>query len=226
MKVFKLGRFEDERKAMVELLRKRGIRDENVLRAMEKVPRHLFVPEAFIHYAYEDSALPIGCSQTISQPYTVAIMTEALEVKPGDKILEVGTGSGYQAAILAEMGAQVFTIERFEELLKNALDTLSKLGYNVIGIVGDGSIGWSEFAPYDGIIVTAAAPKIPKSLVKQLKINGRLVIPIGDLEVQELYIVKKIDEHKLDIKKKFGFKFVPLIGKEGWAEEKFKNNGR
>ncbi|MEN3037645.1 MAG: protein-L-isoaspartate(D-aspartate) O-methyltransferase [Candidatus Kryptonium sp.] len=221
-----MGRFEDERKAMVELLRKRGIKDENVLRAMEKVPRHLFVPEAFIHYAYEDSALPIGCSQTISQPYTVAVMTEALEVKPGDKILEVGTGSGYQSAILAEMGAQVFTIERYEELLRTALDTLSKLGYNVIGIVGDGSIGWSEFAPYDGIIVTAAAPKIPKSLVKQLKINGRLVIPIGDLEIQELYIIKKIDEHKLDIKKKFGFKFVPLIGKEGWGEEKFKSNGR
>jgi len=108
-----LGKFEDERKAMVELLRKRGIKDENVLRAMEKVPRHLFVPEAFIHYAYEDSALPIGFYQTISQPYTVALMTEALEVKPGDKILEVGTGSGYQAAILAEMGAKVFTIERF-----------------------------------------------------------------------------------------------------------------
>ncbi len=221
-----MGKFEDERKAMVELLRKRGIKDENVLRAMEKVPRHLFVSEAFIHYAYEDSALPIGFCQTISQPYTVALMTEALEVKPGDKILEVGTGSGYQAAILAEMGAKVFTIERFEGLLKTALETLSKLGYEVIGMVGDGSIGWSEFAPYDGIIVTAAAPKIPKSLVKQLKINGRLVIPIGDLEVQELYIIKKIDEHKLDIKKKFGFKFVPLIGKEGWSEEKFKNNGR
>ena len=179
-----MGKFEDERKAMVELLRKRGIKDENVLRAMEKVPRHLFVPEAFIHYAYEDSALPIGFYQTISQPYTVALMTEALEVKPGDKILEVGTGSGYQAAILAEMGAKVFTIERFEELLKTALETLSKLGYNVIGMVGDGSIGWSEFAPYDGIIVTAAAPKIPKSLVNQLKVNGHLVIPIGDLEVQ------------------------------------------
>ncbi len=221
-----MGRFEEERKAMVELLRKRGIKDENVLRAMEKVPRHLFVPEAFIHYAYEDSALPIGCSQTISQPYTVACMTEALEVKPGDKILEVGTGSGYQSAILAEMGAQVFTIERYEELLKTALETLSKLGYNVIGTVGDGSIGWSEFAPYDGIIVTAAAPKLPKSLVKQLKVGGRLVIPIGDLDVQELYIVKKIDENKLNIKKKFGFKFVPLIGKEGWSENTSRNNGK
>lgn len=221
-----MGKFEDERKAMVELLRKRGIRDENVLRAMEKIPRHLFVPEALINYAYEDSALPIGCSQTISQPYTVAFMTEALEAKPGDKILEVGTGSGYQAAILAEMGAQVFTIERFEELLKTALEKLSKLGYNVIGMVGDGSIGWSEFAPYDGIIVTAAAPRIPKSLVKQLKIGGRLVIPIGDLDVQELYIIKKVSEDKLDIKKKFGFKFVPLIGKEGWGEDGFRNNGR
>jgi protein-L-isoaspartate(D-aspartate) O-methyltransferase len=149
-----------------------------------------------------------------------------LEVKPGDKILEVGTGSGYQAAILAEMGAQVFTIERFEELLKTALEKLSKLGYNVIGMVGDGSIGWSEFAPYDGIIVTAAAPRIPKSLVKQLKIGGRLVIPIGDLDVQELYIIKKVSEDKLDIKKKFGFKFVPLIGKEGWGEDGFRNNGR
>ncbi len=221
-----MGKFEEERKAMVELLRKRGIKDENVLRAMEKVPRHLFVPEAFIHYAYDDSALPIGCSQTISQPYTVACMTEALEVKPGDKILEVGTGSGYQAAILAEMGAQVFTIERYEELLKTALEKLSKLGYNVIGTVGDGSIGWSDFAPYDGIIVTAAAPKLPNSLVKQLKVGGRLVIPIGDLEVQELYIVKKIDENKLNIKKKFGFKFVPLIGKEGWSEKTFRNNGK
>lgn len=221
-----MGRFEDERKAMVELLKKRGIKDENVLRAMGKVPRHFFVPEGLIHYAYEDSALPIGFSQTISQPYTVAFMTEALEVKPGDKILEVGTGSGYQSAILAEMGAQVFTIERVEELLKTALETLSKLGYNVIGMVGDGSIGWKEFAPYDGIIVTAAAPKIPKSLSEQLKINGRLVIPIGDLDVQELYIIKKIDENKFDIKKKFGFKFVPLIGKEGWSEDSFRNNGR
>lgn len=220
-----MGKFEDERKAMVELLRRRGIKDENVLRAMEKVPRHLFVPEAFIHYAYEDSALPIGCSQTISQPYTVAVMTEALEVKPGDKILEVGTGSGYQAAILAEMGARVFTIERFEELLKTALETLSKLGYSVIGTVGDGSIGWNEFAPYDGIIVTAAAPQIPKSLIKQLKINGRLIIPVGDLEIQDLCIVKKIGEDDLDIKKKCGFKFVPLVGKEGWSEDSLRNNG-
>lgn len=222
-----MGRFDEARREMVELLKKRGIKDENVLKAMLKVPRHLFVPEAFIHYAYDDSALPIGFSQTISQPFTVAYMTELLEVKPGDKILEVGTGSGYQAAILAEMGVKVFTIERNAVLLRNAMNLLKKLGYvNIVGMVGDGSIGWKEFAPYDGIIVTAAAPKVPKSLLEQLKIGGRLVIPIGDMEIQELYMIKKISENEFETKKKFGFKFVPLIGKEGWKEDDFKDNGR
>jgi protein-L-isoaspartate(D-aspartate) O-methyltransferase len=221
-----LGRFDDERRMMVDLLRRRGIKDENVLRAMSKVPRHVFVPEAFRHYAYEDSALPIGFSQTISQPYTVAFMTEALQVRSGDKVLEIGTGSGYQAAILSEMGAKVFTIERYPELLKNALKILKELGYGVIGMVGDGSIGWSEFAPYDRIIVTAAAPRVPIPLFKQLKIGGRMVIPIGDLEIQELYIITKRSENEAETKKKFGFKFVPLIGKEGWSEIDFRNDGR
>lgn len=156
----------------MDLIISRGICDERVLRAMRKVERHVFVPEPFTIRAYEDTALPIGCSQTISQPYTVAFMTQHLDVREGDKVLEVGTGSGYQAAILAEMGARVFTIERLFDLLQQARKILDVLGYNVASKVGDGSIGWSEFAPYDRIIVTAAAPAVPQSLFRQLSEGG------------------------------------------------------
>ncbi|RCK71630.1 MAG: Protein-L-isoaspartate O-methyltransferase [Ignavibacteriae bacterium] len=209
------GRFKSERKEMVELIRSRGVKDENLLKAMLKVPRHLFVNELFIGRAYEDSALPIGMSQTISQPYTVAVMTEALEVKKGSKILEIGTGSGYQAAILAEMGAKVYTIERYVELLNSARKNLEKLGYQVVSKCGDGTIGWSEFAPYDGIIVTAAAPDVPQPLLDQLADGGILVIPIGDIDTQNLHVIKKFKD-KFDTRVIFGFRFVPLIGKMGW----------
>lgn len=209
------SRFKSERKEMVELIRNRGVKDENLLRAMLRVPRHLFVNELFITRAYDDSALPIGMSQTISQPYTVAVMTEALEVKKGSKILEIGTGSGYQAAILAEMGARVYTIERYIELLNNARKTLEKLGYQVVSKCGDGTIGWSEFAPYDGIIVTAAAPEVPQPLLSQLADGGILVIPIGDIDTQDLHVIKKVKD-KFEKRIIMGFRFVPLIGKMGW----------
>jgi len=211
-----MGRFEEERQDMIELLKDRGITDERLLQAMSKIERHLFVTNAFLSRAYDDTALPIGKSQTISQPYTVACMTQELAPKPGEKVLEVGTGSGYQAAILAEMGCKVFTIERHVELLLDARKLLDKLGYRVASKAGDGTVGWSEFAPYDGIIVTAAAPEIPEPLLKQLADGGRLVIPVGDLDVQNLRVVTKHGD-QLDMKEVRGFKFVPLIGKKGWS---------
>jgi len=212
------GKYKTERKEMIELIRSRGITDENVIRAMEIVPRHLFVNELFLYKAYEDSALPIGSSQTISQPYTIALMTQELNLKPGAKILEIGTGSGYQAAILAEMGCRVFSIERHIELLSEARKVIDKLGYSIVTKCGDGTIGWSEFAPYDGIIVTAGAPEAPQPLLDQLIQGGNLVIPIGTMHVQDLYVYKRNGE-KFDIKKIYGFKFVPLIGKKGWQEK-------
>ena len=209
------GRFEIERDDMIDLLKRRGIQDERLLKAMSAIERHEFVQEPFINRAYEDSALPIGCSQTISQPYTVAYMTECLQVKEGDKILEVGTGSGYQAVILAEMGARVFTIERHIELLTESRKRFDKLGYAIASKCGDGTIGWSEFAPFDGILVTAAAPEAPQPLLKQLKQDGLLVIPIGDLDVQNLHIIKRSNDH-YEIREIASFKFVPLIGRKGW----------
>ncbi|MBI4547452.1 MAG: protein-L-isoaspartate(D-aspartate) O-methyltransferase [Ignavibacteriae bacterium] len=200
---------------MIELLSHRGIRDERVLRAMSVVDRHLFVQEPFINRAYEDSALPIGHSQTISQPYTVAYMTECLEMKEGDKVLEVGTGSGYQAVILAEMGARLFTIERHMGLLTQARKIFDKLGYQIVSKCGDGTIGWKEFAPFDRILVTAGAPEIPQPLLDQLNSGGILVIPIGDLDVQNLHVIKRVNDH-FEKRETFGFKFVPLIGRKGW----------
>lgn len=212
-----MRRFDQELQEMITLLKDRGISDERLLRSMAHVPRHLFVPPPFTNRAYEDSALPIGMMQTISQPYTVAFMTQALGVKPGDKVLEVGTGSGYQAAVLAEMGARVFTIERHMELLSRARKVLDRLGYRIASKVGDGTVGWSEFAPYEGIIVTAAAPDVPEPLLKQLADGGKLVIPVGDLDVQNLLVVTRHGE-EYDRKEAFGFKFVPLVGKLGWAK--------
>lgn len=199
----------------MQTIRSRGVQDERLLAAMAKIDRRIFVQEPFLNRAYEDSALPIGCSQTISQPYTVAYMTECLHVEPGDKILEIGTGSGYQAVILAEMGARVFTIERHIELLSAARRRFDQLGYSIASKGGDGTIGWSEFAPYNGIIVTAAAPEVPEPLLKQLAKGGLLVIPIGPLDIQSLYVIHRVDDiyERREIE---GFKFVPLIGKKGW----------
>ncbi|MBI1807007.1 MAG: protein-L-isoaspartate(D-aspartate) O-methyltransferase [Ignavibacteria bacterium] len=210
-----LTRFEGERHEMIELLRKRGIRDERLLKAMASIDRREFVHSPFVNRAYEDSALPIGDGQTISQPFTVAYMTEALEVNKGDKILEIGTGSGYQAAILAEMGARVFTIERHMDLLTEARKRFDKFGYQIASKCGDGTIGWKEFSPFDGIIVTAGAPDVPRPLLDQLRDGGMLIIPIGDTELQTLYVIKRIRDN-FETRETAGFKFVPLIGKKGW----------
>jgi protein-L-isoaspartate(D-aspartate) O-methyltransferase len=210
-----MGRFESERQEMVDLIRQRGVIDERVLSAMLKVERHLFVPEPFTGRSYDDSALPIAKGQTISQPYTVAVMTEALELSPGDRVLEIGTGSGYQAAVLAEMGGRVYTIERDLTLLADARRILDRLGYRVASKGGDGTVGWQEFAPYKAIIVTAGAPEIPKPLLDQLDDGGHLVIPIGGMDIQSLAIVTRHGD-RFDRRTMAGFKFVPLVGKMGW----------
>ncbi len=215
MTKYGINRFQSEREEMFELLKQRGIKDERLLKAMLKVERHQFVEMPFVNRAYEDCALPIGNEQTISQPYTVAVMTELLEVKKGDKVLEIGTGSGYQAAVLAEMGVRVFTIERHAHLLNEARKRLEKLGYEVVSKAGDGTLGWNEFAPYNGIIVTAAAPEVPDTLMNQLHDGGKLIIPVGELSTQDLWIIKRTGD-KFTNKRIIGFKFVPLIGKKGW----------
>ncbi|MCK5573483.1 MAG: protein-L-isoaspartate(D-aspartate) O-methyltransferase, partial [Bacteroidetes bacterium] len=165
--------------------------------------------------SYEDSALPIGKGQTISQPYTVAIMTEALEVRPDAKVLEVGTGSGYQAVLLAEIGARVFTIERDRDLLAGARQLFERLKYRIASKTGDGTVGWNEFAPFDGIIVTAGAPDVPQPLMNQLAPGGKLVIPVGDLDVQTMVVITRTGD-RFDRREISGFKFVPLVGKMGW----------
>ncbi len=210
-----MPRFDEERKEMVALMRERGITDEKVLEVMGRLERHLFVKEPFVNRSYDDTALPIAKQQTISQPYTVAFMTQELAVSAGQKILEIGTGSGYQAAVLAEMGCRVFSIERHMELFLQTRKLLERLGYRIATQCGDGTVGWSEFAPYDGIIVTAAAPEVPDALLNQLMIGGRLVIPVGDLDMQKLRVISKKEEG-FESKEVYGFKFVPLIGKKGW----------
>ncbi len=208
--------FDEDRINLINTLVSKGIKNEKVLEAIAKVERHQFVQQAFIKRAYQDIALPIGSNQTISQPYTVAFMTESLKVNEGSKILEIGTGSGYQAAILAEMGAKVYTIERIPELLLEAQKTLDRMKYKVASKIGDGTIGWAEFAPYDGIIITAAAPEVPKTLLEQLADGGKLVVPVGSLDAQDIHIVtRRGQKYYTDIKQ--GFRFVPLIGKEGWT---------
>ncbi len=204
---------------LIDELREMGIRDERVLEAIMRVPREEFIPQSMRAHAYENVALPIGFGQTISQPYTVAFMTQALDVKPGDKVLEIGTGSGYQAAILAELGARVFTVERSLDLYNRTLNLLDKFPYKIFMKYGDGTKGWSENAPYDKIIVTAGSPKIPSSLVEQLKEGGRMVIPVGGKENQKMAIIDKREDGTLAAKEFSNFKFVPLIGKEGWNGE-------
>lgn len=210
-----MSRFEDERREMINVLRDKGITDERLLKAMGKIERHLFVSEPFTNRSYDDTALPIAKQQTISQPYTVAYMTQELGSKEGSKVLEIGTGSGYQASVLAEMGCRVFTIERHVDLLLQARKMFEKLGFRIGSKVGDGTVGWSEFAPYDGIIVTAAAPDVPEPLLKQLADGGRLVIPVGTLDMQDLHVFTKTGE-TFESRVIKGFKFVPLIGKKGW----------
>ena len=201
-----------------EQLIPRGITDEKVLEVFRTVERHEFVPEELRDSAYEDHPLPIGETQTISQPYIVALMTQCLELKGTEKVLEIGTGSGYQAAILASLAKKVYSVERIPSLAKRSEAVLKKLGFNNVKInVSDGTLGWTEYAPYDGIIVTAAAPKIPLSYTEQLNTNGKIVIPVGSMLSQTLMIVKKTSE-RIQVFEVCGCVFVPLVGKEGWKE--------
>jgi protein-L-isoaspartate(D-aspartate) O-methyltransferase len=211
--------FEQARAAMVECqIVARGIRSPKVVEVMRKVPRHVFVGAAFQEEAYADSPLPIGEGQTISQPYMVALMTDLLDVKPTNKLLEIGTGSGYQTAILAELAQQVYTVERIATLADKAQKVLAQLQYHQIHfLVGDGTSGWAEHAPYDGIIVTSGAPAVPETLVAQLADNGKLVIPVGGLASQVLQIITK-QGNRLETTTACKCIFVKLIGQHGWAE--------
>lgn len=204
------------RKKLVALLRERGITDENVLKAIGKVPRHFFFDETFWNQAYKDIAFPIGDGQTISQPYTVAYQTELLHIQKGDKVLEIGTGSGYQTCILMELGAEVFTIERQPNIYKRTLKVLPGMGYNANFFLGDGSKGIEEHAPYNKIIVTAGAPFVPQILLKQLKIGGILVIPVGDEKTQKMITVIRVSENDYDKIELDTFRFVPLVGDQAW----------
>ena len=209
------------REAMVrDQLVGRGIRDELVLDAMRKVPRERFVPEMERAFAYNDGPLPIGAGQTISQPYIVALMTEALQLKGGERVLEIGTGSGYAAAILAEIAGEVFSVERVKELADRAADTLRDQGYvNAHVRHGDGTLGWAERAPYDAIVVTAGGPKVPESLRQQLAVGGRLVMPVGtNPQFQSLVQVVRISDDRFDSTDLGAVRFVALVGKEGWRE--------
>jgi len=196
----------------------RGIADENVLQAMGKIQRHLFVEEALVGEAYNDHPLPIGNKQTISQPYIVALMTEALELTGKEKVLEIGTGSGYQTAILAELSDMVYTVERIEPLLEKSKTLLKSLGYtNVYFKAYDGTLGWDDFAPYDAIMVTAGAPKVPEPLLKQLADGGRMIIPIGNKYSQDLIKVTRVNDRFAE-KNLGGCRFVDLIGEHGWKD--------
>ena len=209
-----------ERKRMVKTqLKSRGIQDPGVLSAFLKVPRHKFVPGELLDQAYQDGPLPIGHNQTISQPYMVAVMVQQAAAGPGERVLEVGTGSGYQAAILAEMGSEVYTLERIPELAAQAETRLEHLGYGKINIrLSDGTLGWEEQAPFDAIIVAAAAPKIPDPLLGQLAEGGRLIIPLDDGPSQILSVIERTSE---GFRKHQGERctFVPLLGKHGWKKD-------
>lgn len=205
-----------KRKALVAELRKKGIQDEQVLEAINTLPRHFFFDTALISHAYEDKAFPIGEGQTISQPYTVAFQSSLLAISPGDKILEIGTGSGYQASILHLLGAQVVSIEYQQKLFDHTRHFLERLGIQLQLFYGDGTGGVPALAPYDKIIVTAGAPVVPEALIHQLKIGGILVIPVGDRSKQSMVKITKTSATEIQKEEFEGFAFVPLLGKEGW----------
>lgn len=204
------------RKQLVKILIEKGIKDKKVLEAIETVPRHIFLDKAFVEQAYQDKAFPIGEGQTISQPYTVAYQTQLLDIKKGDKILEIGTGSGYQSCVLYKLGAKIYTIEYNKLLYQRTSVLLKKAGYSINFFCGDGSLGLPSYAPYNKIIVTAGAPSVPDKLIEQLSLGGILVIPVGDDKTQTMLKITKLEENKF-LKEELGaFKFVPLLGKDGW----------
>jgi protein-L-isoaspartate(D-aspartate) O-methyltransferase len=204
------------RNGLVKLLREKGIRDERVLKAIGQVPRHYFFEKAFLEHAYQDKAFPIGEGQTISQPYTVAYQTELLELKETDKVLEIGTGSGYQCWVLLCITSQVYTIEYNEVLYHKAVKMFKKMQLWPHTYLGDGSQGLPRHAPFDKILVTAGAPVIPKALIAQLKIGGILVIPVGNASLQKMVRVVRVGEDEFTRESFDDFKFVPLLGKSGW----------
>jgi protein-L-isoaspartate(D-aspartate) O-methyltransferase len=199
------------RRQLMETVRDKGIRDQRILDAINKIPRHFFMDSSFDAFAYRDVPFPIGAGQTISQPYTVAFQTELLEIKKGDKVLEIGTGSGYQACVLMELGAKVFSIERQRELYNKTRILLRELNYNPKLFYGDGYKGLPTFAPFDKILITAGAPEIPKELLKQLKINGLMVIPVGGSEGQKMIKIKKIADNEFEKSEHGDFAFVPML---------------
>ena len=199
------------RNKLVDEIRAKGITDERILGAIGKVPRHVFMDSSFINYSYKDKAFPIDAGQTISQPYTVAFQTKLLQVLPNEKILEIGTGSGYQTAILLELGARVFTIERQRELYLKAQAILPKLGYKANFFLGDGNIGLPTYSPFDKILITAGASEVPEMLLQQMKIGGRMVIPLGDRNTQVMTVIERISEEKFDRTTHGNFIFVPLL---------------
>jgi protein-L-isoaspartate(D-aspartate) O-methyltransferase len=211
-------RYERRRLQLVDAIRDQGIEDMDVLRVVARVPRHAFVPEAVRRRAYEDAALPIGYGQTISQPSLQALYLETLRLEPHESVLEIGTGSGYQTALLAELADRVYSVERIRELAVRARAALDALRYsNVAILTGDGTVGWSRYAPYDAVLVAAAAPSVPDALVDQLAEGGRLLIPIGGKDVQRLMLIRKttagIEEHEITT-----CVFVPLVGRYGWDQ--------
>lgn len=205
------------REQLVRLLMQKGIKDPLVVAALRAVPRHYFIEEMFAEESYKDRALPIGEGQTISQPYTVARQSELLQVQPGMKVLEIGTGSGYQCAVLCAMGAKVYSIERNLNLHHKAKTALARLNFKPRLKYGDGTLGWEVNAPFDRILVTAGSPDIPDEMIKQLAPGGIMVIPVGNRDTQQMTIIRKSADGQLEIQKADTFRFVPLIGKQGWS---------
>ncbi|MCX7703676.1 MAG: protein-L-isoaspartate(D-aspartate) O-methyltransferase [Planctomycetota bacterium] len=211
--------YHEQLKRMVDVVRRYGISDARVLNALSKVPRHLFVPENVKENAYDDSPLPIGCGQTISQPYIVALMSELMELKGNERVLEIGTGSGYQAAVLSLLAAEVYSVEFIDVLFYQAVERLKNLGYSNVRVrCGDGYEGWKEFAPYDAVMVTCGAPRLPQPLVEQTKVGGRIVIPLGDYH-ETLQLIRFIKRPDTSLEREYhgGVLFVPMRGK---VEEK------
>ncbi|MBW2511998.1 MAG: protein-L-isoaspartate(D-aspartate) O-methyltransferase [Deltaproteobacteria bacterium] len=217
MKDFSIAR----RRMVEDQVVARGVRDTRVIDAMLQVPRHKFVEEALESQAYQDAPLPIGERQTISQPYMVAVMSEALALDGTEKVLEVGTGSGYQAAVLAVLADQVFSLERIPALARRARKALDSCGYSKVNIrLADGTLGWQEMAPFDAIVVTAGAPDVPRDYLDQLAVGGRLVIPVGDRMSQVLMRITRTSEHEFKEEQLLGCRFVPLVGNHGWRDER------